>query len=70
MAVQAWAALGALTLPVLFFVSAPYGKLVRGGWGPQISGRLGWFLQEIPSPIMLTCAYLRGGGVLWSYGRA
>lgn len=62
-AVNLWVALGAFTFPLLFFVSAPYGKLVRDGWGGQIDGRLGWFLQEIPSPVTLTLAYLYGAGV-------
>ena len=51
LAVNFWVALGAFTFPLLFFVSAPYGKLVRDGWGGQFDGRLGWFLQEIPSPV-------------------
>ena len=61
LAVAAWAALAACTFPVLFFVSAPYGKLVRDGWGPRVDGRLGWFAQEIVSPVVLTLAFLRGG---------
>ena len=61
LAVSLWVALGAATFPLLFFVSAPYGKLVRGGWGVQVDGRVGWFIQEIVSPITLTLAYLHGG---------
>ena len=63
LAVNFWVALGAFTFPLLFFVSAPYGKLVRDGWGGQIDGRLGWFLREIPSPVTLTLAYAYGSGV-------
>jgi 3-oxo-5-alpha-steroid 4-dehydrogenase 1 len=59
-AVSAWATLGAATFPLLFLVSAPYGKLVRGGWGAQLDGRIGWFIQEIISPVTLTLAYLYG----------
>lgn len=70
LAVSVWVALGAATFPLLFFVSAPYGKLVRGGWGAEIDGRLGWFLQEIVSPITLTLAYLHGGGVFTFDGRS
>ena len=53
MAASAWAATGIVTFPFLFFVSAPYGKLGRDGWGPRIDGRLGWCLQELPSPLAL-----------------
>lgn len=59
-AVSLWAALGVATFPVLFRVSAPYGKLVRDGWGPRVDGRWGWFVQEIVSPVTLTAVYLRG----------
>jgi 3-oxo-5-alpha-steroid 4-dehydrogenase 1 len=60
----AFAASGAATFPVLFFVSAPYGKLHRAGWGPAVDGRLGWFLQEVLSPVALlhAFAHARGAG--------
>ena len=51
--------LGAATFPLLFFVSAPYGKLVRGGGAGRRPCRR--FIQEIVSPITLTLAYLHGG---------
>ena len=59
-----WVAVGVVTFPVLFFVSAPYGKLVRDGWGGRVDGRLGWFAQEIPSPVVLTLAFMYGGDLL------
>ena len=59
-----WVAVGAATFPELFFVSAPYGKLVRDGWGGRVDGRLGWFVQEIPSPVVLTLSFLYGGELL------
>ena len=59
-----WVAVGVVTFPVLFFVSAPYGKLVRDGWGGRVDGRLGWFVQEIPSPVVLTLSFLYGGDLL------
>jgi len=56
-ACDAFALSGLLTLPVLCFVSAPYGKLHRAGWGPALRGRRGWFLQEIVSPVALLAAF-------------
>ncbi|MCW8924621.1 MAG: DUF1295 domain-containing protein [Xanthomonadales bacterium] len=49
-----WVAWGTLVLaPVVFivllFVRAPYGRHVRGGWGPMLGNRLGWFLMELPA---------------------
>ena len=57
-AASAWAAAGLAAFPFLFFVSAPYGKLARDGWGAPIDGRLGWFLQELPSPLALIRALM------------
>ena len=54
---NAFAASGALTFPLLFFVSAPYGKHHRAGWGRAVSGRAGWFVQEIISPVTLLAAF-------------
>ena len=49
-----WVAYGTLALAVpvfllLFFVKAPYGRHIRGGWGPLLENRLGWFIMESPA---------------------
>jgi hypothetical protein len=41
---------------LLFFISAPYGKFSRKGWGPAIKSKWAWMIMEFPSPaLMLFC---------------
>ncbi|MDA9561121.1 DUF1295 domain-containing protein [Gammaproteobacteria bacterium] len=51
--------LGAITFIYLFFVSAPYGRHIRKGWGRNISARAGWVIMESPCVlIMLIYAFI------------
>ena len=36
----------------LFFVSAPYGKHSRPGWGPRLSSKLAWIVMETPAVLV------------------
>ena len=46
-----WAILGLFTFIVLLKVTAPYGKFTSASWGPSMSFKWGWALQEIVSLI-------------------
>ena len=37
---------------ILFFITAPYGRHSRPGWGPSIQTRFGWLIMESVSPIL------------------
>lgn len=52
-AVTMWALLvcGALAFLALTFITAPYGRHGRGGWGPTLPTRWTWVLMEAPAPI-------------------
>lgn len=48
--------LAPLVFILLFFITAPYGRFVRKGWGAAISSRAAWIIMESPSlviPIVL-----------------
>ena len=45
-------AVGVIVFITLFFVSAPYGRHARKGWGRSIGSKLAWIIMESPSPII------------------
>lgn len=57
-----WIGIGAIIFIVLLFVSAPYGRHTRKGWGPVIPNRLGWVMMELPSMLFFGFFFLRGPG--------
>lgn len=57
-----WIAFGLIIFIVLQFVSAPYGRHTRKGWGPMIPNRLGWVIMELPSLILFSLFFLFGPG--------
>ncbi len=51
---------GVATFVALFFVVAPYGRHVRGGWGPTLPSRLGWVVMESPALVLFSGIYACG----------
>jgi hypothetical protein len=51
-------AAAALVFPVLFFITAPYGRHYRPGWGPSVPSRLGWLLMESPSVFLFAWCWV------------
>lgn len=54
--------LAAASFIALFFVTAPYGRHVKKGWGPLIQARFGWLLMEFPAFFMILLFYVLSGG--------
>jgi protein-S-isoprenylcysteine O-methyltransferase Ste14 len=52
----------ALVFPILFFVTAPYGRHARPGWGPSIPARLGWVVMEAPSFFLFAALWVQNPG--------
>ena len=46
---------------LLFFVTAPYGRHFRGGWGPSISARAGWMIMEAPALLVIGITVIANG---------
>lgn len=57
----AWLVLAAITFPVLLFVSAPYGRFTRQGWGPTMNRTAGWIVMESPSVLLMAGLYAASG---------
>lgn len=52
--------MAALVFPLLLFVTAPYGRHTRKGWGPRINDTLGWVIMEAPAPILFAFFFFIG----------
>jgi len=48
---------GALVLVALLFVTAPYGRHNRPGWGPAVDSKSGWFLMELPAVVTIIAVF-------------
>ena len=49
--------LGIVSFVLLLFISAPYGRHLRPGWGPTINATALWVIMESPSPIAFAVVY-------------
>jgi 3-oxo-5-alpha-steroid 4-dehydrogenase 1 len=54
----AWFGLAGAIFATLFFITAPYGRHARRGWGPTVGARFAWMLMEFPSWGTLTLLLL------------
>ena len=54
-----WIGLGIFTFFILFFVTAPYGRHNKK-MGPMMSGKWGWIIQEIISPLTFGYFFITG----------
>lgn len=55
-----WMVLALLTFVYLLFVTAPFGRHTRSGWGPMINNTAGWVIMESASLITFLYFFLNG----------
>ena len=60
--INSWIGIGVITFFILLFISAPYGRHLRSGWGPLLPKRLGWILMETPALYVMWLFYFIYGG--------
>lgn len=53
--------LSAIVFILLFFISAPYGKFSRLGWGPVIKTKWAWMIMEFPALFLMILLYFLSG---------
>lgn len=52
-----------LTFFSLLFITAPYGRFARLGWGPSIPARLGWMIMESPAVLLPAYIFFKTSGL-------
>ena len=54
----AWAGVAACVFIALQFLTAPYGRHARAGWGPTIHRTAGWVIMESPAVFVFVACFL------------
>jgi len=52
--------LGGMVFIALFFISVPYGRHFRGGWGASLPSYLGWMIMEAPAALLFAVFFWLG----------
>jgi 3-oxo-5-alpha-steroid 4-dehydrogenase 1 len=52
-----WFGVAAVTVIALCFLSAPYGRHSRSGWGPSVAARWGWIAMELPAALAIAVCF-------------
>jgi protein-S-isoprenylcysteine O-methyltransferase Ste14 len=54
---------GAAVFFLLLFITAPYGKHSRPGWGLMINSRFSWFFMELPAVAVIALVIIKAGAI-------
>ena len=55
-----WLVLALIVFVLLFFVTAPYGRYVRKGWGATVNNKIGWIVMESTSSLLFALFFILG----------
>jgi len=58
--VAIWFLLAVVVFVALFFITAPYGRHLRKGWGPTIDYKIGWITMEATAAIVFATCFILG----------
>ena len=50
-----------ISFVTLLFVTAPYGRFARPGWGPTVPAKWAWMIMEFPALLVILFIFLRNG---------
>jgi 3-oxo-5-alpha-steroid 4-dehydrogenase 1 len=62
-----WLALAIVVHITMFFITAPFGRHTSERWGMMINNKLGWFLMELPSFLIMAYFLFFGTYSMKSY---
>jgi hypothetical protein len=55
-----WSIVALVVFFFLLYVTAPYGRHFKKGWGPELPNRVGWIIMEAPSLLLMLFLVLTG----------
>jgi 3-oxo-5-alpha-steroid 4-dehydrogenase 1 len=55
-----WLVVAPAIFVLLRFVSAPYGRHARAGWGPTLDSTVAWIVMEAPAPLCVALLFVLG----------
>lgn len=62
-----WIALAIIVHVTMFYIKAPFGRHTSEQWGISINNKLGWFIMELPSLLIMLFFLVYGKDSLNSY---
>jgi 3-oxo-5-alpha-steroid 4-dehydrogenase 1 len=62
-----WIAVAVVVHITMFFVTVPYGRHTSDSWGITINNKIGWFIMELPSLLIMTCFLVWGTNSATTY---